>query len=891
MVGKARIFSDGAREAVFQKEFDDELYSAATQQNSYNLGSVHFSDNSGIANITQAGTDQRKANLKGALFTGNIGFDLQTVQLDVGSETINLLEDATSTALSVVSVDKIVTISAGSSADLTTILGAQRPGQRLTLYSISGNTITIKNTAAATENTILTPDGLDFTFVNTMAINLVYDITTTKWRIVGSTGGGSGGLTEPIILTVNEITPQTIPTDTIIDWSLNPNHIDLDRAVQFEFSNLPTSGKYEGVLVIIDIDGTGGFDSPLWPASVANPPVLVTTANTRYSVMLYTINGGTVVTNATSVGSSSTGGEFFGPWTANHDAGLFDLTNVGNIDFNDALSTIFGLVDLQWFQGGHQFTSVSGALNYRVDTNDKHSFFAGANNVLEIDGTASALKILGTNVINLNQSIMNTIGSLQFNRDVTFTPTSLDTIGFDFTTKALKYNVALTSDAHIFQADGEFLGAFTRVGSNSGLLTIDNVVSDVLQGTENVFLSTFTNSTPTNGQIWRDLSTGLFQFRENGITAGLGGSGANVFLSNLDTTTLVNNPINMEGELLRFDTTKTSWIEAFTSNVMQFVTGSSVRLNINNTNILASIPISMLDLNKITNVVDPTNPQDVATKNYVDGLSGGANTSLSNLIATTINQDLLPDIAAVRNLGSASFRWGNCFFGRIVWPVSTSPIAADVNIVNNNSDMMFNVSTGNTFNWVFQGGSTQMELSSAELSLPGVNLDMENNTITDANQIQLTGSSGDVVRGFFSVSAGFFDIAEDENSGVIRMFAKTAGGVSNDMVNIDGNTGIVGFGVGSIGFGSTSNRPTITRVSNDLQINTVAASSIILQSGATDRVNLTGTDFNILTGTFVDWQESVSSATAGASTLPSNPTGFIKVKVSGVERRIPFYAV
>ena len=192
-MGKARTFSDSARESVYQKEFDDEVYNTAAQQNSYNLGSVHFSDQSGIANITQAGTDQRKANLKGALYTGNIGFELQTAVLDVGTETIDLLEDATSTALSLVSTDRIVTLSAGTTSDLVTILGAQRPGQRLTLYNILGNTITIKHTSTATDNTILTPDNADFTFTNNMAINLVFDITTTKWRIVGAAAGSGGG--------------------------------------------------------------------------------------------------------------------------------------------------------------------------------------------------------------------------------------------------------------------------------------------------------------------------------------------------------------------------------------------------------------------------------------------------------------------------------------------------------------------------------------------------------------------------------------------------------------------------------------------------------------------------------------------------------------------------
>jgi hypothetical protein len=197
MVGKARSFSDSSKDTVYQKEFDDEVYAAAAQQNSYNLGSVHFSDQSGIANISQAGSDQRKANLEGALFRGNIGFNLQTAVLDVPTDTIDLLEDGSSVALSTVSTDRIVSLSSGTTADLVTILGSQRPGQRLTLYNIFGNTITIKHTAAATANTILTPDTNDFTFENNMVIELVYDITTTKWRlrtgVSGGTGGGGGG--------------------------------------------------------------------------------------------------------------------------------------------------------------------------------------------------------------------------------------------------------------------------------------------------------------------------------------------------------------------------------------------------------------------------------------------------------------------------------------------------------------------------------------------------------------------------------------------------------------------------------------------------------------------------------------------------------------------------
>lgn len=193
MVGKARSFSDEAKEANYEKQFGNEVYSAGAQQNSYNLGSVHFSDQSGIANISQAGTDQRKASLQGALYRGNVGFDLQTALLDVGTKTIDLNNDATGTVLDVISTDRFVVLSAGTVSELEIITGAQRPGQRLRLYNTISNTISIKHTAAATPNTIRTPDGNDVEFAGNAALDFTFDITTSQWRVVGGPGGNGGG--------------------------------------------------------------------------------------------------------------------------------------------------------------------------------------------------------------------------------------------------------------------------------------------------------------------------------------------------------------------------------------------------------------------------------------------------------------------------------------------------------------------------------------------------------------------------------------------------------------------------------------------------------------------------------------------------------------------------
>jgi len=197
-MGKARSFSNEANEIVFQTESNNENFALGSQQNSYNLGSVHFSDQSGIGNFSQSGKNSKFAQVKGSLFQGNIGFVQQTVELDVGTSTINLNNDATGAALAVISQDRIVTLSAGFTSDLTTITGAQRQGQICKLYNIFSNTITIKNNAGATVNTIVTPGATDFTLSGHGLVTLVFDISLAQWRIEGNLGSGGGANLLPL---------------------------------------------------------------------------------------------------------------------------------------------------------------------------------------------------------------------------------------------------------------------------------------------------------------------------------------------------------------------------------------------------------------------------------------------------------------------------------------------------------------------------------------------------------------------------------------------------------------------------------------------------------------------------------------------------------------------
>jgi len=197
-MGKARAFSTEGEDANYLRESEDETYKV-TQQNSYNLGSTTFSDQSGIGNFSQSGTDQRKANLTGALFRGNIGFLLQSSVLDETTSTMNIIEDQSGNPVSEISSDVIVIISGvATTADLEIILGAQRPGQRLVLYNTDGNTITIKDASTAASptdpNLIHTPGALDYIITGFDSVQLVFDSIEEQWRIVGAvgTGGGTG---------------------------------------------------------------------------------------------------------------------------------------------------------------------------------------------------------------------------------------------------------------------------------------------------------------------------------------------------------------------------------------------------------------------------------------------------------------------------------------------------------------------------------------------------------------------------------------------------------------------------------------------------------------------------------------------------------------------------
>jgi len=98
--------------------------------------------------------------------------------------------------------------------------------------------------------------------------------------------------------------------------------------------------------------------------------------------------------------------------------------------------------------------------------------------------------------------------------------------------------------------------------------------------------------------------------------------------------------------------------------------------------------------------------------------------------------------------------------------------------------MEFKVPTGDTFDFIINSVS-EVTIDNAELTCVGVNIDMENNSITDANQIQITGSSGDTVFGLITGASNVFDLTNPNTAGNIRLICDDASGNAVTVMTLD----------------------------------------------------------------------------------------------------------
>lgn len=202
----------------------------------------------------------------------------------------------------------------------------------------------------------------------------------------------------------------------------------------------------------------------------------------------------------------------------------------------------------------------------------------------------------------------------------------------------------------------------------------------------------------------------------------------------------------------------------------------------------------------------------------------GANTALSNLIPTTINQDLNPDGDLTRTLGSPSKRWGNLF--------------AD-NVIDGSSFQVINFTNRQLFD---STGAAMLDWS----TLPNLTLGPTVNLLPDADNVANLGSSSRRFLTMYTdeVSAGpaglnLSSIGGDLTANINNAsgFAVKSLGLNAPSLRLYDDTGTNYIGLraqGTLGIDYTYNLPTVDGSNGQfLKTNGTGTTSWATPTGAT----------------------------------------------------------
>ncbi|MEE9409329.1 MAG: hypothetical protein V3V41_00190 [Candidatus Heimdallarchaeota archaeon] len=374
-----------------------------------------------------------------------------------------------------------------------------------------------------------------------------------------------------------------------------------------------------------------------------------------------------------------------------------DILQVKNLDFDDPVSAISGLVSLSWFHSGNAFTSLPSFLFYSAGI--RHRFDAG--------GTSEVLSLES-----------NSVRPIQ----IRF-PTKTD---FAVNTWAIARGLtgADEDDMNFNVPSGQAFNFFfqgTKGGTinSAGLTNVTSVImDDFLLITDNTVDPTINGQFTKEGDDVKVFTGGVVR---NLSDIGVGGSGVTedqspVTWTGIHTFNGASTSINSGTIVLGDDPADNIFIQGkFNNNLVpdgdnNFDLGEVAErwrnLHLSGSIFAPTATFSSavdffggIDMNTtvIFNAGDPVNPQDVATKNYVDGIGSGVqegdspvtwtgihtfNGSITSInspsifigddpsdvvsISAEIDSNLIPEVNGAYNIGSASKQWNALFMSGIL---------------------------------------------------------------------------------------------------------------------------------------------------------------------------------------------------------------------------------
>lgn len=486
-----------------------------------------------------------------AAFNGAVAYAQQLAT--VASEKIDIFRDDFESAFS--SNVKLVTDISNDVLDK--INGGDLPGQILKLTGDDTlDTVIHNGDGASTTSNILFPGSTnDFTLKAKQIIEFIYDHTISIngnqgcWCYsLGDSEGGGGAGVPPFEYGITLVTETA--GNVVLD--LNPNsgargqHFiftnELTGDVDITFSNTPPDTFSKPYIIEYTLGATQ-FDVTFNDNPDVTP--IAGTINSTTKLAGYITNNGGLVTSVftmtSTAGSGGTGGSQT-PWESNIDAALFNLTNLGNIDFNAASSKIQGLDNLEFFQSGQNIQNKAdpdGGLLYNVDDLQSHIFRSDNTEIARFEEAAASIFRL-----NMIGHSVHDAKDIKFDVNATFAGSgAVPTIGYDSGTSRLLLN--LPASGNLFVTNNN---AVVATQMNNGSITTNIVnANDVLQLGVDVTVPTVPGEFRSDGSDTFVFSGGAVRNLSNvGVVAG----GANVNLSNLAATSVNANIIPQAGKIL-----------------------------------------------------------------------------------------------------------------------------------------------------------------------------------------------------------------------------------------------------------------------------------------------------------------------------------------------------
>lgn len=301
-------------------------------------------------------------------------------------------------------------------------------------------------------------------------------------------------------------------------------------------------------------------------------------------------------------------------------------------------------------------------------------------------------------------------------------------IEYDSVSDRLLYNVPGTLDRHQFDINGELMMTILRSGSNEGTVQAENFhATGFMQIDELADFSTFDNISPSNGNIWLDSGTGLFNFHQN-----------------LTTSVLLGNPLQADLDFNTFDANSIGDLDFFQ-------TGQSI--------ISLPDPSGGLQYN-----VNDSQPQSHTfraggtTIAAFEGLAAGVREFNMFDHSITSVKDIAFDVAAVFAITGVTPGIG--YNSSLFRMINNVPAGA-----------------GASHQWTIAGANEML------LSLTGIDAKL-NVDIIDINEIQINNTLADppAIAGIFTLNGADVKVY---SGGSVRNLSNIGGGGAGDMVLAD----------------------------------------------------------------------------------------------------------